>query len=272
MAASFFISPQTLWRRIGTADAPRILDVRRADAFAAAPGYAPGAVWCDGADVVTQAEFDGSQAVVAICGGGHELSQRAVAELRMRGFEASAVEGGYEAWVAAGLPLVSRAASERFAKTRPSLWVTRRHPKIDRVACPWLVRRFIDPDAGFLFVDAAEVAAVARNSGAVAFDVEGVELSHERDRCSFDTMLKVFGLDNEPSLARLAVIVRGADTARPELAPQAAGLLAASLGLSVLAGDDDHDVVRQGFVLYDAYFAWLRFAAAETHTWPAKTA
>ena len=111
---------------------------------------------------------------------------------------------------------------------------------------------------------------VARESGGVPFDIKDVELSHEGERCTFDTMLKLFGLEGEPSLARLALIVRGADTARPDLAPEAAGLHAVSLGLSALAGDDDHGLLERGFMVYDALFAWLRFAAEERHNWPAK--
>ena len=128
-----------------------------------------------------------------------------------------------------------------------------------------LIRLFIDPDAHVLYVDPPEVPAVARAAGGVPFDIEGVEISHEGPRCSFDTMLKLFGLESEPSLARLALIVRGANTARPDLAPEAAGLHAISLGLSALAGDDDHGMIAQGFVSYDALFAWLRFAAMERH-------
>jgi hypothetical protein len=150
--------------------------------------------------------------------------------------------------------------------------VTRRRPKIDRIACPWLIRRFIDADARILFVDPPEVPAVARETGAIPFDIEGVEISHEGPRCSFDTMLKLFGLEDEPSLNRLALIVRGADTARPDLAPEAAGLHAVSLGLSALAGDDDHGLLRQGFMIYDGLFAYIRFAAQERHNWPAKVA
>jgi hypothetical protein len=135
-----------------------------------------------------------------------------------------------------------------------------------------LIRRFLDADARMLFVDPPEVSAVERETGGVPFDIEAVELSHEGPRCTFDTMLKLFGLEDEPSLARLALIVRGADTAHPELAPEAAGLHAISLGLSALAGDDDHGLLRHGFAVYDALFAWLRFAADERHNWPAKAA
>ena len=149
-------------------------------------------------------------------------------------------------------------------------WITRARPKIDRIACPWLIRRFLDPQARILFVDPGQVASVARESEATPFDIKDVELSHDGGRCTFDTMLKLFGLEGEPSLARLAVIVRGADTARPDLAPEAAGLHAVSLGLSALAGDGDHGLLERGFMVYDALFAWLRFAAGERHNWPAR--
>ena len=170
------------------------------------------------------------------------------------------------------MPQVARTTLERFAPARPSQWVTRRRPKIDRIACPWLIRRFIDADARILYVDPEFVLPVAKETGAVPFDIEGVEISHEGPRCSFDTMLKLFGLEDEPSLARLALIVRGADTARPDLAPEAAGLHAISLGLSALAGDDDHGLLERGFMVYDALFAYLRFASQERHNWPAKAA
>ena len=140
---------------------------------------------------------------------------------------------------------------------RPSVWVTRRRPKIDRIACPWLIRRFLDPQARILFVDPDQVVNVARESGGVPFDIKDVELSHVGERCSFDTMLELFGLESESSLARLALIVRGADTARPDIAPEAAGLHAVSLGLSALAGDDEQGLLERGFMVYDALFAWL---------------
>jgi hypothetical protein len=148
--------------------------------------------------------------------------------------------------------------------------VTRRRPKIDRVACPWLITRFLDAEARFLFVNPEEVLPVSKETGATPFDIEGIELSHDGERCTFDTMLKLFGLESEPSLARLALIVRGADTARPDLAAEAAGLHAISLGLSALAGDDDHGLLQRGFLVYDALFAWLRFAAEERHNWPVR--
>lgn len=271
MRLGFFVSPADLWSSIGTADAPRILDVRRREAYEAAAGVIPASVWHDPA-TAGAAAMDASARVVVACKAGHELSQMVAARLRQRGVAASVLAGGYTGWSEAGLPLVDKATVLRFVPQRPSLWVTRRRPKIDRIACPWLIRRFLDTDARILFVDPPEVPAVARESGAVPFDIEGIELSHEGPRCTFDTMLRLFGLESEPSLARLARIVRGADTARPDLAPEAAGLHAVSLGLSTLAGDDDHALLPRGFAVYDALFAWLRFAAEERHNWPAKTA
>ena len=268
----FSISPTDLWQLSATPAAPRIVDVRPRDMFDESSALIPGAIrreFAKGAEWA--ADFDELPIVVA-CKAGHDVSQLAVAQLRALGFDAALLAGGYEGWSAAGLPMVDKRALDRIAPQRPSLWVTRRRPKIDRIACPWLIRRFLDPQAHFLFVDPEEVINVARNSGGIPFDIKDVELSHEGERCSFDTMLKLFGLESEPSLAQLALIVRGADTARHDLMPEAAGLHAVSLGLSALAGDDDHGLLRQGFMVYDALFAWLRFAADERHNWPAKAA
>lgn len=273
MPVSYFISPHDLWASIGNAHAPRILDVCRREVYDAAPGTIPTASWHkpetyrDWIDAVTP-----EQPIVVTCRYGHQLSQMVAAELRARGVPARVLEGGRHAWAEAGLPQVARAALERFAPKRPSLWVTRRRPKIDRVACPWLIRRFIDPDARILYVDPPEVLNTAKETGAIPFDVDGVELSHEGERCSFDTLLKVFGLEGDPHLAHVALIVRGADTARYDLAPEAAGLHAISLGFSALAGDDDHGMIERGFAVYDALFAWSRHAAQERHNWPAKAA
>jgi hypothetical protein len=144
-------------------------------------------------------------------------------------------------------------------------WITRARPKIDRIACPWLIARFIDPAAEFLFVPPADVQRLAAELDAIPYDVEGVELTHSGPLCSFDALLAKYDL-TDPSLGELAVIVRGADTARLDLAPQCAGLLAISLGLSQLYADD-HEQLRHGMVIYDALHAWLRQAREETHTW-----
>ena len=144
-------------------------------------------------------------------------------------------------------------------------WITREHPKIDRVACPWLIAKFIDPKAEFLFAPASSVLARAAETHAIPYDIEGVELSHDGPLCSFDAFLQKYRL-TDPTLQELAVIVRGADTDRLDIAPQAAGLLAISLGLSQLF-PDDHELLARGFVVYDALYAWLQRAKAERHFW-----
>lgn len=148
-----------------------------------------------------------------------------------------------------------------------TVWVTRARPKIDRIACPWLIRRFIDPHAVFLFVAASEVAGVAERFGATPFDLEGIFWSHRGEACTFDVMLEEFGLRSD-ALSRLAAIVRGADTAKLETAPEAAGLLAASLGLSRMYRDDLAQL-DAAMGLYDAFYRWARDATGETHNWPA---
>ncbi len=148
-------------------------------------------------------------------------------------------------------------------------WITREHPKIDRIACPWLIARFIDPEPEFVFVPSGEVLRIAAAAGAVPYDIPGVELSHVGTLCSFDAFLSKYQLA-DPSLAQLAVIVRGADTARLDLAPQAAGLLALSLGLSHNF-PDDHKMLDHGMVIYDALYAWCRTCQPEAHGWPSKT-
>ena len=144
-------------------------------------------------------------------------------------------------------------------------WVTRERPKIDRIACPWLIVRFIDPRAQFLYVPASEVLATAAERDAIPYDIPGIELSHNGERCSFDAFLSKYDL-TEPALQHLAAIVRAADTDRLDRAPQAAGLLAVSLGLSRNFADDQQ-MLAQGMVLYDALYAWCRFCQDETHQW-----
>lgn len=145
-------------------------------------------------------------------------------------------------------------------------WVTRERPKIDRIACPWLILRFIDAEAEFLFVPPAEVLPVAQRTGATPYDIPGVAMSHDGERCSFDAFLARHALD-EPALQQLALIVRGADTSRLDLTPQSAGLFAISLGLSQVFADD-HEMLRHGLVMYDALYAWCRSCQGETHRWP----
>ena len=147
-------------------------------------------------------------------------------------------------------------------------WITRERPKIDRIACPWLIARFIDAEPEFLYVPAGEVMAQAERTGATPYDVPGVELSHVGERCSFDAFLTRYALD-EPALQQLAAIVRGADTSRFELTQQSAGLYALSLGLSINY-PDDHEMLKHGMVMYDALYAWCREGQSETHNWPPK--
>jgi hypothetical protein len=147
-------------------------------------------------------------------------------------------------------------------------WITRERPKIDRIACPWLISRFIDPQAEFLYVPAQEVQRRAASDGAIRYDIPGVELGHEGEMCSFDAFLKKYALA-EPALGQVALIVRGADTSRLDLTPQSAGLFALSLGLSRIYSDD-HEMLRHGMVMYDALYAWCQSCQTEAHDWPPK--
>ena len=197
------------------------------------------------------------------------LAKAAAAWLRHEGVDAVHLAGGFEAWRDAGQLLTRTEPIPQRNGEGHTVWVTRERPKIDRIACPWLIRRFVDPHAVFLFVAAPEVPAVAESFSATPFDIEGVFWSHRGETCTFDTMLAEFGLQST-ALDRLATIVRGADTARPDLAPQAPGLLAISLGLSQLI-DDDLEQLEAGLLIYDALYLWCRDASEETHNWPSKT-
>jgi len=150
-------------------------------------------------------------------------------------------------------------------------WVTRERPKIDRIACPWLIQRFIDQDAEFLYVPSNKVLSIAKETGATPYDIPGVEMGHDGELCSFDTFLRKYKL-SDPALQQLAIIVRAADTDRLDLAPQAAGLLAISLGLS-RNFSNDHEMLKQGMLIYDALYSWCKELQGETHNWyPGKTA
>jgi len=145
-------------------------------------------------------------------------------------------------------------------------WITRERPKIDRIACPWLVARFIDLEPEFIYVPSGDVLRVADKTAAIPYDIPGVELTHDGELCSFDAFMKKYQLD-DPALQRLALIVRGADTSRLEMTPQSAGLYALSLGLSH-AFADDHEMLRHGMVMYDALYAWCKHCQNESHNWP----
>jgi len=261
MPALNAISPDKLVRLIGTANAPRILDVR-GDSKQLIPSSRP-----QSPDSIraNPGRF-GEGSYVVTCHHGRETSQGIAALLRHHGASAEILEGGFAAWQAAGHPVVDSSKLPPRDEQGRTVWVTRARPKVDRIACPWLIRRFVDPQAIFLFVTPADVAKVAEQFDAAPFDVDGVFWSHRAERCTFDTMVEELGLGGFAALDRLAPIVRGADTARPELAPQCAGLLAASLGLSRMFADD-LEQLEAGMILYDAFYRWCRDAVDETHDW-----
>ncbi len=261
------ISPSELWNLIGTANAPSIVDVRIAEDIADIPFAIPGSVPRPYGDVSGWFSQFAGQTVVVACHKGLKLSEGVAAQLRLRCITAIVLEGGSVAWQDAGLPAVKLASLPEKVDgiTR---WVTRERPKIDRIACPWLIRRFVDPNAEFLFVETSQVKGVAERFNATPFDIEDVFWSHRGELCTFNTMIEEFGLAC-PALETVAHIVRGADTSRLDLAPQSAGLLAISLGLS----RNFHDDLAQldaGMLVYDALYSWARDGQGETHNWPAK--
>lgn len=260
------ITVSQLNRLIGLPDAPVIVDVRIDEDFDNDPSFLPSAFRHPFNEIEALVPRLAGRKVVVVCWKGLKLSAGAAAILRAEGIEAQILEGGATAWREAGLPLVPAASLPARNEKGQTVWVTRHRPKVDRIACPWLIRRFVDPSARFLFVAPSEVAGVAERFNATPFDVEGVFWSHREDYCSFDTMVSEFGLTTEP-LQRLATIVRGADTNRHDLAPEAAGLLAASLGLSRMYKDDLKQL-EAGMALYDAYYRWARDAVEEGHDWP----
>jgi rhodanese-related sulfurtransferase len=268
MSAFNTISQEKLFRLLATPACPAIVDVRPDEAFDRDPRLIPGAVRRSHLDVSRWAPLLAGRSAVVACSKGEELSQGVAALLRHEGVAAEALEGGLAAWTAAGLPAIPAfVLPPRDAQGRTA-WVTRARPKVDRIACPWLIRRFVDPNALFLFVPPADVPAVAARFQAAPFDIEddGVPWSHRGELCTFDAMIAGFGLGEVEALGRLAAIVRGADTARPELAPQAPGLLAVSLGLSRMYADDIAQL-DAGMLVYDALYRWCRDAVDETHDW-----
>ncbi len=270
MSSNISISAAQLSRLVGLPDAPVIVDVRIPDDAAADPRLLPASEARSHVDVAAWAGAYAGRRVVVSCQRGLKLSEGVAAWLRHHGVAAENLTGGFEAWRDAGGLLVrSQALPPRDAAGR-TVWVTRTRPKVDRIACPWLIRRFVDRDAVFLFVSPPEVAAVADRFGATPFDIDGVFWSHRGECCTFDVMIEEFGLSS-PALNRLAGIVRAADTATLESVPEAAGFLAASLGLSRMFRDDLAHL-DAGMLLYDAFYRWCRDASEETHNWPAGSA
>lgn len=260
------ITVAQLSRLIGTPDAPVIIDVCIDEDFNADPRLIPTAIRHPFQNIQQLVPQLTGKKVVVICQKGLKLSEGAAAVLRAHGISAENLQGGNFAWRDAGAPLVPVANIPPRNIDGQTVWVTRLRPKIDRIACPWLIRRFIDRDAQFLFVAASAVLPVAEKFNAIPFDVEDVFWTHRGEHCTFDTMMEEFSLQS-PALQHLATIVRGADTNRHNLAPEAAGLLAASLGLSRMYRDDLAQL-EASMVLYDAMYRWARDATSEQHDWP----
>ena len=255
------ISFSDLPSAVSGADSPIVIDVRRRPAFQSAADMIAGALRRDPDAVASWAKtLPRVRSVVAYCVHGGEVSQGVAKALGERGIAARYLDGGIEdGWKANGGALDRKPAD---ADTR---WVTRERPKIDRIACPWLIARLVDPNAEFLYVPTKQVREVAQARNAVPYDVPDVHFTHDGDLCSFDAFIKHYRL-SDPALERLALIVRGADTARLDLAPQAAGLAAVSLGLSRIFADD-HEMLKHGMVMYDALYAWCKEGQEELHTW-----
>jgi len=245
------VSPQELYARLGTAAAPTVIDVRPAGAFNADDAMVIGALRRPPEGVDTwSAELPKGRDVVVHCVRGHEVSQGVAERLSKAGIRAAYLQGGIEAWKGQGLP------TRRKRDASENKWVTREQPKIDRIACPWLVRRFIKPDAEFIYVPLHDVAKVAADVGGTPYDIKGVEFGHVGERCSFDAIVRAYDIHDE-ALNRLAIIVRGADTSRPDLMPQCEGLKAISVGLSANF-PDDLEMLKHGLVIYDALYTWCR--------------
>ena len=264
----FSLSPAGLALQLQAGDAPLVIDVRKNEAFYASGYTLPGALRRDPLQLDAWASaLPAASAVLVYCVHGHEVSQTTMAALRQRGINAQFMSGGIEAWRELGLPLAPKPSG---SATR---WVTRERPKIDRIACPWLVRRFVDAAAEFLYVPVTQVRTVAQHRQATAYDVNtsvaDTLFTHEGERCSFDAFIQIYRLGADTALARLATLVRGADTHRLDLAPQAAGLLAVSLGMSRNM-PDDLAMLDAMMPVYDALYTWCRDAVAgtdEKHNW-----
>jgi rhodanese-related sulfurtransferase len=254
------VGPVDLQQELASSTPPLVVDVRARDAFLQSDSFIAGALRRPSDSEDAPASLPAlDRSVVVYCEKGGDVGEGAARRLLAAGRSARFLSGGMRGWLASGGVTLPKPVG---ASTR---WVTRERPKIDRIACPWLISRFIDRDAEFRYVKTADIAEVAARERAIPFDIPDTLFSHVGELCSFDAFLKVFRLD-DPSLSVMARIIRGADTARLDLAPESAGLLAISLGLSRLRAAD-HDMLRDGFVLYDALYLWAKEAKQETHNW-----
>ena len=256
-------------RLLGTPDAPLFVDVRKAADFAASEYFIPGAIrWDYDANAPEPDELKGVTNAVAYCVKGLHVGIAGAEKLRSPDRDATFLEGGLRQWMETDAPRVKKRPDLGVTGESVSRWVTRARPKIDRIACPWLVRRFIDPRAQFFYVPTPEVFSFAEANNAVAFDIPGAPIEHAGPLCSFDNFLRAFELTS-PALERMAAIVRGADTYALNLAPQSAGLLAISLGFSKNIADD-HAMLGAMMPVYDALYRWVLDAVAATdekHNW-----
>jgi rhodanese-related sulfurtransferase len=263
--AAHAISAAELARTLGSALHPLVIDVRRDAAFAASQHLICGSRYRPPEKVAEwRAELPAGKPVVVTCVHGHEVGQTAAAALQSAGIDARYLRGGVEGWIEAGYPHLRK--TEIYNGTRSTSWVTRARPKIDRIACPWLIRRFIDPMAIIHYVPADHVLDEAAARNAIPFDIPNVTFSHRGETCTFDSMIEDFGLQDE-ALRNLARIIRGADTSRLDLTMQSAGLYAISLGLGDLIADDQA-LLEAGLPIYDALYRWQRDLTREEHSWP----
>lgn len=263
------LSAHDLYATLGMPQAPVLVDVRRPAAFDGLARMLPGALRAAPEDVEEWASNRPKvHPIVVYCVHGHEVGQGAASTLSALGFQARYLDGGIVGWIDAALPTIARRPEWNIAcgHNRHSRWITRERPKIDRLACPWLIRRFIDPHAEFFYVPAAGVRSQAEVLRAQPYDIPETVFSHRGPLCSFDAFLAEFDL-HDPALDAVASIVRAADTGMPESVPQAAGLLAISLGLGACIRDDAA-LLEAAMPVYDALYAWCKTARDETHNWP----
>jgi rhodanese-related sulfurtransferase len=277
--ATFSIQPAELSMRLASANPPLILDVRRQAAFDASPHILAGAVRCPPEDVAAYAQRETAREVIVYCVYGHNVGQDAAAELRSQGWNARFLSGGLRGgedgvdspenialWRATQLPTLRRRTDLGVNGMQPSLWITRERPKIDRIACPWLIMRFIDRQAKFFYVPEDQVLIQAKVLGAVAYDIPHALITHRNELCSFDALMAAFDIQL-PALELLARVVRGADTDNLQLERPCAGLLAITQGMSRLHATDDQAMLAAMLPIYDALFAWC-IDAAESHIEP----
>ncbi len=258
------VSAAELYAHLGTAAAPLVIDVRRDDAFDADDRQIIGAVRHAPEEVDRWSrELPDGGTVVVYCNHGGDVSQGVAKTLRAAGVKAACLDGGISAWQTMELP-----TRRKLRGGADNKWVTREHPKIDRIACPWLVSRFINPGAEFIYVPPDQVTGVAEQIGGIPYDIKGAEFGHVGDRCSFDAIVRIFDI-KDPALDRVATVVRGADTSRRDLAPECEGLYAISFGLSANF-PDDHEMLRHGLVIYDALYTWCRKALGTAAAQPLK--